>query len=224
MADPVKIKLGAINTDHTNRDEAVATPKKLADDITQRLCTDQPAVLTLSEVSPQSLLRHITEQLGTKYTGVCEKLSYDKIVQLWDCGIYERNKDFPVEVSNVGKYMGVSLRHVTLNEEHLHVSVHLPHKKGKGRAFQLLDNYLATTAEKYNSVFIHGDFNERPERLREKLKNLEFAFNDGTATTKKGNACDNIGAWEGEVFTSATVQQDAPYEHHPIYATAKVEP
>lgn len=77
------IRIGAINTDWTNRHKNVNTTAALADDLAQRLRDKAPTVLTLSEVHTARLLEAITNKVE-HYEGVCHKLAYDRIVQLWD--------------------------------------------------------------------------------------------------------------------------------------------
>ena len=77
------IRIGAINTDWTNRHPNVNTTAALAEDFAQRLRDKVPTVLTLSEVCAAKLLEGITEEVE-QYEGVCHQLAYDRIVQLWD--------------------------------------------------------------------------------------------------------------------------------------------
>lgn len=222
----MKLQLGAINTDWTpnQRFPIVNTDETLAADIIWRLNTKKPAVLTLSEVSSRELVTRI-DRADIDYETVFKKFGprvKDNIALVWDCATYENEQNDRATVAEYGKYMGVPLTHLRLHEKHLHVSVHMPRKNGKGRAFQLLLKYLDESAEKYDQVFVHGDFNEKPEGLREKLPNLEFAFRD-QQTTRAGNRLDNVGAWEGVDFMNQDVVKEAPYSHHVIYATAVVE-
>lgn len=219
MAEPVRVKIGAINTDWTNRS---LTAPQLKDDILSRLRAERPAVLTLSEVAPKSLLEEIT-QPNNNYVGISEKIGYDQIVQVWNTDSY--SWEGSVEYSKVGKYMAVPLEHGQLRETHLHVSVHLPHKRNKKQAAALLQSYLDECDARgdYNNILVHGDFNKGPRELKKHFRNFHLAL-DHQVTTRQGGKCDNIVSWEDWEFDGQIVQQTSPYTHHPIYASLLVEP
>ena len=154
------------------------------------------------------------------YQAECVNLtSHDRIVQLWDSDTYEHT--CPLEVSDLGKYMGIPLRHKKLRQDHLHVSVHLPYKRGKQRAFELLQGYLEEKEEDYEYVHIHGDFNESRDNLMEQFADLRFAFD--AVTTRAGGKRDNVVSL-GEVnYENQFVQRNSVFSHHPIYVTAQLE-
>ena len=213
------INIGAINTDATNRHQDVNRKHSLATYLAQGLISRRPTVLTLSEVSPSTLHKEIIKYAGN-YQAECVNLtSHDRIVQLWDADTYEHTR--PLEVSDLGKYMGIPLQHKELRQDHLHVSVHLPYKRGKQRAFELLQGYLEEKEEDYEYVYIHGDFNESRDNLMEQFPDLDFAFD--AVTTKAGGKRDNVASL-GEVnYENQFVQSNSVFSHHPIYVTAQLE-
>ena len=95
------IRIGAINTDWTNRHPNVNTTAALAEDLAQRLRDKVPTVLTLSEVCAAKLLEEITKKVE-HYEGVCHKLSYDQIVQLWDMRTIDLWSYIPTDRSSYG--------------------------------------------------------------------------------------------------------------------------
>lgn len=214
------IKIGAINTDATNRDRKVNSTVKLAKNIAGRLRAREPTVLTLSEVSSVKLHTDIVDEVDYKYHSVCEAFaSSDRIVQLWDADTYERTG--PPVISHPGKYMGVPLRHKELEQDHLHVSVHLPYKRGKQQAFESLQRYLEEKGGDYEYVHIHGDFNESCDNLMEQFADLDFAFD--AVTTKAGGKRDNVASLGGVNYENQFVQSNSVFSHHPIYVTAQLE-
>lgn len=216
------IKIGAINTDATNRDRKVNDTVKLAENIARRLRARKPTVLTLSEVFSVKLHKYIVDEVDYKYHSVCKEFtSADRIVQLRDADTYERNGR-PV-ISQTGKYMGVSLRHKELKQDHLHVSVHLPYKRGKQQAFESLQRYLEEKGGDYEYVHIHGDFNESYDNLMEQFKDLDLRFAFDAVTTRAGGKRDNVVSL-GEVnFRNQFVQSNSVFTHHPIYVTSQLE-
>ena len=238
------IRIGAINTDWTNRHVSVNNTDKLADDLAQRLRDKAPTVLTLSEVSAVSLCDRVTDRVEN-YKGVCGLFtSRDKIVQLWDTRTYEYDYERgPPVVSKYGKYMGVPLRHMDLGQDHLHVSVHLPYKQGKARAYELLQEYLKEIKEAnyqkrakegYDCVYIHGDFNASCDELMKRFTDLDlngsarlpltFAFDGSAVTTREGGKRDNVALLGDEdMFENQYIQGNTTFSHHPIYVTSKLE-
>ena len=195
------IRIGAINTDWTNRHPNVNTTAALAEDLAQRLRDKVPTVLTLSEVCAAKLLEEITEEVE-HYEGVCHQLAYNRIVQLWDSRTYEYDEERgPPVVSAQGKYMGVPLRHMDLGQSHLHVSVHLPLKRNRNAACQLLQEYLEDNQEHYNYIHIHGDFNSDRHVLQDRFAALHPTFAFDAVTTRAGRKLDNVvSLWDKTIF------------------------
>ena len=163
--------------------------------------TSPSTVLTLSEVCAAKLLEEITEEVE-QYEGVCHQLAYDRIVQLWDSRTYEYDEERgPPVVSAQGKYMGVPLRHMDLGQSHLHVSVHLPLKRNRNAACQLLQEYLEDNQEHYNYIHIHGDFNSDRHVLQDRFAALHPTFAFDAVTTRAGRKRDNVvSLWDKTIF------------------------
>ena len=133
---------------------------------------------------------------------MCHQLAYDRIVQLWDSRTYEYDEERgPPVVSAQGKYMGVPLRHMDLGQSHLHVSVHLPLKRNRNAACQLLQEYLEDNQEHYNYIHIHGDFNSDRHVLQDRFAALHPTFAFDAVTTRAGRKLDNVvSLWDKTIF------------------------
>ena len=153
------------------------------------------------QVCAAKLLEEITEEVE-QYEGVCHQLAYDRIVQLWDSRTYEYDEERgPPVVSAQGKYMGVPLRHMDLGQSHLHVSVHLPLKRNRNAACQLLQEYLEDNQEHYNYIHIHGDFNSDRHVLQDRFAALHPTFAFDAVTTRAGRKLDNVvSLWDKTIF------------------------
>lgn len=120
--------------------------------------------------------------------------------------------------------MGVPLLHRDLGQNHLHVSVHLPYKKGRNAACQLLNKYLRDNVADYNYVHIHGDFNASRDDLQDCFTALDPTFAFDAVTTTAGGKRDNVvSLWDKAIFENQYVQKDKIFSHHPIYVTSKLE-
>jgi len=220
-----KITIGAINTDWSTRKPAVATPSALQKDIAKRVAELGAHVLSASEVSSAKLADKVVQRLfddhGAREFGfVHDKIGYDRIVQFFDEEVYERIDDIPHSVSTIGKYMGVHYTHLATNEKHLHVSVHLPHKKGRGAAKLALARYIEDKMAEVDAVFVSGDFNDSAANIGPVLTGMKLAVTGATSTTAAATQKDNIAAWEECELTDVVLQADAPYSHFPLACTA----
>ena len=120
--------------------------------------------------------------------------------------------------------MGVPLRHMDLGQSHLHVSVHLPLKRNRNAACQLLQEYLEDNQEHYNYIHIHGDFNSDRHVLQDRFAALHPTFAFDAVTTRAGRKRDNVvSLWDKTIFENQYVQRDTIFSHYPIYVTSKLE-
>ena len=110
--------------------------------------------------------------------------------------------------------MGVPLRHMDLGQDHLHVSVHLPYKRGRNAACQLLQEYLEDNQGHYNYIHIHGDFNSGRDVLQGRFAALDPTFAFDAVTTKAGGKRDNVvSLWDKTIFENQYVQTDTIFSH-----------
>lgn len=130
------VRLGALNTDWTNRHASINTPETLAahvrDTVVETLA--MPDVVTLSELSSaRTGSRILSLPEMTLYDGFPFKVDRDHVQTLfrtdrWQLVDEGHHTTFG---SAAGRYFALLLEHVVSKKRLLHFSVHLPHKKGK---------------------------------------------------------------------------------------------
>ena len=119
--------------------------------------------------------------------------SHEHLALLWDNSRWEASGHagrFNYSESVLGRYLSVRLNE--RGGEHrrvLAVAVHLPHKKGRERAYQLLARHIEEELADCDSVVVAGDFNCRPTEIRDKVlpAGFELCIPEGVATTTTGS-------------------------------------
>ena len=152
----MNIRIGAVNTDWTNRDSTINTAESLGSSLWSFFdaAGEQMHVMTLSEVSP---MRVINSFHGNERDMDSVQDRRSNLIQLWGKEVYDIDGDYDASAN----YIGVPLRSRQYESRHLHISVHLPHKKGRDAAQANLKAYVAEkiASRDFAEVFVHGDFN-----------------------------------------------------------------
>ena len=112
-----------------------------------------------------------------------------------------------------GKYIAVSLKRTATGMRLLHVSTHLPHKKNKRAARQLLAKCLEESGEDVDAVGADGDFNATPHEEASKLRYV-LAVKEGP-TTNTGSSRDNLAINDGclQLQCQSVEFSDVPLRH-----------
>lgn len=120
--------------------------------------------------------------------------------------------------------------HESTNTLHLHVSVHLPYKSTEKRAKAKLavEKVVNEQIDEgiFDSVFLHGDFNQKQTNLKQWKFNydMNFAVTGGDLeTTKKGGQTDNVIAELHHKFKNMKLDYESDYSHHPLTVAVTVE-
>eukprot|EP00276_Gloeochaete_wittrockiana_P006695 CAMPEP_0184656150 /NCGR_PEP_ID=MMETSP0308-20130426/15793_1 /TAXON_ID=38269 /ORGANISM="Gloeochaete witrockiana, Strain SAG 46.84" /LENGTH=150 /DNA_ID=CAMNT_0027093125 /DNA_START=310 /DNA_END=762 /DNA_ORIENTATION=+ len=130
-----------------------------------------------------------------------------------------------VIVSNIGKYCGAVFELANRRERFLALSVHLPHKTGRAKAYNALLKAVEDYSPDCDGVIVYGDFNMEPGQIAAEFKDFKVAL-DRThdATTDKNRRKDNCIYQGSLAATSVKVWRDEDaFSHRPISADMKVE-
>ncbi len=203
-------RIGAVNTDWTNRDESISTTETLGQDLFNLFNSAgrQMHVMTLSEVSS---LKITNSFLGHDRDVDFVRDRQSNLAQVWDTEIFEIDGDFDGSLN----FIGVPLLSRQDESKHLHISVHLPHKKGRTAAQANLQRYVneKVASGQFNEVFIHGDFNLDFVQVSNLFPQHVVTIKENT--TAKANK-DNIVIPDDDFGFHSTVIRDTVYTHCPI--------
>eukprot|EP01040_Poterioochromonas_malhamensis_P008238 gene8238-8908_t len=195
-------RIGAVNTDWTNRDESINTTETLGENLFNLFNSAgrKMHVMTLSEVSSLNVTNSF---LGRDREVDFVRDRQSNLAQVWDTEIFEINGAF----DGSANFIAVPLLSRQDESKHLHISVHLPHKKGRTGAQANLQRYVneKVASGKFNEVFIHGDFNLDSEKVSILFPQHVVTVQENT--TAKGNK-DNIVIPDDDFGYDSTVIRD----------------
>jgi hypothetical protein len=133
------------------------------------------------------------------------------LVQLWDSEYFTRDGDADVSKN----YLGIPLLCRDTDVVQLHVSVHLPHKRGKVQARRNLQAYILERADDYREIYLHGDFNLDHEGVQQLFPEHLTTISD---LTTEISSIDNVLV-PFEVEYRPKIVRNSVLSHAPILTT-----
>lgn len=221
------LSAAAINTDYSNRLEPVKDADSLVRNLGDLTVNELalPSLITVTEWSSKKALNSYYDLLNNnghdvEYLSVDHKFRTDRIQTLWDTRVWAEQI---IESSEYGKYTFIKLRN-NITEDHETIgyfSVHLPHKTGRDKAKQLLQEGIRRHQDDLQGVIIAGDFNLNPRDLAGQFQfneeNLTPIFQAHQPTTRNGTCKDNFLTSDLFTVDRSDILNDCDYfTHYPI--------
>lgn len=219
--DSISIPIAALNLDGSNRNALVNSVATCQNYVSELLSNtlNMPELITLSEAPTKRFCIPGYQQDNVS-------LNRDHTVTLWDTTKW---RHMETHDSKMGKYIGIKLQSVANPNYYLmHLSTHLPHKKNKALARNMLLRAVDELPQQceINDIVVSGDMNATPLELSSMFSSdYHVLFSDqDPCTTNKQMRKDNIIVPADFTCNMKHVHGDIDmFSHFPIAANTLVK-
>ena len=191
--------IAIFNADWSNRTPEVNTPEKLVAFLASMVeDMGRPDAFSICECR-LSTVTALSKKIHKSYwyaTKAIEYANQGHLALFYDSTVLRAVSNF--QISDIGKYGFQRFEEIATKKKIVLACVHLPHKKGKEKARNLLKNAMESEKKWADCIKVFGDFNTKPTDLATYFPTFTICIKRGTKTTNKKTSPDNFIAWEKE--------------------------
>jgi len=213
--------VAAFNADWTNRTKKVNSSEKMGTFLNKMVeIMLRPDAFSICECKLNTVT-HLASQTQDCYHYTTEAIEYQNkshLALFYNSNVLQAVSRY--QISMAGKYGFQRFEEIATKKKIVLACVHLPHKKGKTLARNLLKDAMEKEKEWADCIKIFGDFNAKPAELMKLFPDYVVCIKQGNKTTKSDRTPDNFVMWEkcvspGHYVTFFYTDQDE-LSHYPL--------